>query len=348
MRIDVEKKAQVYSFDAAADEKLLFAGLRAGIPLPYECATGTCGTCRARLKQGELDQGWSAAPGRAHLKTEKNEFLLCQAIAGSACTVGVNARIRPFREDDLRPDYHCGTASKWTRLTPDVMQFDVALRRDVTFHAGQFFILQAPNVPGYRAYSMVNFEPQTDRLEFIIKRKPGGRFSDWVFDPARSHDSVDLFGPLGRATFHPDEGRDLFMIAGGSGIAGLMSILERACQCNYLQSHTATLFFGIRTRQDVFYAHRLARLQQQFADNLSVNIVLSDETPDSPPPALPDAINIQYGLVHEAALRALPSTAPPNTLIYVAGPQPMVDGSIRSLVMESHAAPQMIRYDKFN
>jgi toluene monooxygenase electron transfer component len=33
--------------DCAPDETILLAGLRAGLALPYECASGGCGTCRA-------------------------------------------------------------------------------------------------------------------------------------------------------------------------------------------------------------------------------------------------------------------------------------------------------------
>ena len=30
-------------------ENILFAGLKAGLDLPHECASGTCGTCQAQL-----------------------------------------------------------------------------------------------------------------------------------------------------------------------------------------------------------------------------------------------------------------------------------------------------------
>ncbi len=48
MRIQVNARNRGYEFDARPGEKLLHAGLRGGIDLPYECSTGTCGTCKAR------------------------------------------------------------------------------------------------------------------------------------------------------------------------------------------------------------------------------------------------------------------------------------------------------------
>ena len=69
-------------------EKILFAGLRARVDLPYECGTGTCGTCKARLVDGRLDDGWPEAPGRKYLKGA-GEFLMCQCAAPSDVTAEV-------------------------------------------------------------------------------------------------------------------------------------------------------------------------------------------------------------------------------------------------------------------
>ena len=347
MLIEISKKGRSYSFDAAADEKLLFAGLRAGVPLPYECTTGTCGSCRARLKSGQLDHGWPDAPARKNFKAGRQELLMCQASARSSCQLGVPADIQPFRDDDLRPDHYQGTISSRTRLTADVLRFEVKLSASASFHAGQFFVLRTPAVGGYRAYSMVNYSPQTNCLEFIIKRKPGGAFSNWMFDQNQTNASLDLFGPIGRATFHADERHHLFMIAGGSGIAGLLSILEHACSLDYLRSRKATLFFGVRTWSDVFFLERLIAMRERFAGNLAIHIVASEQHPKDAPPVAMDALSTGYGLVHEEAVKAL-SVDTENTMVYVAGPQPMVDASIKALIIEAKLAPQLIRYDKFS
>jgi len=61
------------------------------------------------------------------------------------------------------------------------------------------------------------------RLDFVIKRKPAGQFSNWLFDTARAGERLQLFGPLGKATFDPSLSKNILCIAGGSGIAGMMS-----------------------------------------------------------------------------------------------------------------------------
>ena len=50
-------------FHCAPDDTILRAGLRAGVPLPYECNVGCCGTCKIELVSGEVEAVWGLAPG---------------------------------------------------------------------------------------------------------------------------------------------------------------------------------------------------------------------------------------------------------------------------------------------
>ena len=56
MRIQINARNRAFQYDAVAGEKILFAGLRGEIDLPYECGTGTCGTCKATLIDGKIDR----------------------------------------------------------------------------------------------------------------------------------------------------------------------------------------------------------------------------------------------------------------------------------------------------
>ncbi len=347
MLIEIEKKSQTYQFEADPSEKILYAGLRAGIPLPYECATGTCGSCKARVNKGSIDEGWSEAPGKARFKPEKREILMCQCTAESACNLSVPAKITPFRDDDIDPNHHHGKITQWEKLTSDVLRFEVQLSTEISFHAGQFFALEAATVEGRRAYSMVNFEPSTNRLEFIIKQNPSGAFSSWAFDACRAEESIKLFGPLGHATFHSDESHNLFMIAGGSGIAGLMSILEHARLTGYLKEHKATLYFGVRTPADLFFSDRLHAIQQEFPDTVSINIVFSNEPPSAEQLLSSGGLHYAHGMVHEHALPAAQENGD-NCMHYLAGPAPMVEALIRPLILDAKIPADRIRYDKFS
>src|SRR3954452_16953880 len=84
--IEARSKASSAAFAAEPREPLLYAALRAGVAVPYECATGTCGTCKARRITGVIINDWAEAPGTAYLKPERDEVLLCQTRALSPCS----------------------------------------------------------------------------------------------------------------------------------------------------------------------------------------------------------------------------------------------------------------------
>ncbi|MGH7397823.1 MAG: 2Fe-2S iron-sulfur cluster-binding protein, partial [Candidatus Rokuibacteriota bacterium] len=52
MKIVVTARNGAADFECDPGEKILHAALRRGVELPYECATGTCGTCKAKLVSG--------------------------------------------------------------------------------------------------------------------------------------------------------------------------------------------------------------------------------------------------------------------------------------------------------
>src|SRR5207247_1067524 len=64
-------------------------------------------------------------------------------------------------------------------LTHDVMSFALEFEQPCEFDAGQFVLLAPEGVAGYRGYSMCNFARGGRSLDFIVKRKPDGGFSEW-------------------------------------------------------------------------------------------------------------------------------------------------------------------------
>ena len=226
MTITLQTKSGEFKFDCQDGEPVLFAGLRAGIDLPYECATGTCGTCRARTMSGACTNTWTDAPGMARYHAEKGDVLMCQARTDGDCLLRVPAEVTTSCHALQRPLATEGRITEARMLTSDVLHIELALNQSIRFEAGQFMVVTAPELEGGRAYSMVNFARETDKITFVIKRKPDGGFLGLGLRNAIIGKSVSLFGPLGKATFRPEENHDLLCITGGSGIAGIMSILS--------------------------------------------------------------------------------------------------------------------------
>jgi NAD(P)H-flavin reductase/ferredoxin len=349
MKIQVNARNRAYTFDGNEKEPILYSGLRNGINLPYECSTGTCGTCKAKLIEGKIFDPWPEAPGHKYLKREQDEFLMCQCIARTEVTVEVGNFVYYMDPGACLPQSFFGVIRRAKLLTDDVIFLEIEPDKPQDFDAGQFVVLGVPGVPGYRGYSMVNFERQAKKLEFVIKRKPGGGLSEWLFQPSNHIEgtAVDLVGPLGHSTFYPSVGKNILCIAGGSGIAGMMSILARGTQERYFDQYKGYVFFGVRTMKDTFFLDELTLFKKAFPDRLHVAIALSDEeVPASATQAYP-ALNFDKGFVHEVAARHMKGKYQ-DIRAYLAGPPPAVDAAIRTLIVEAKLTTDNIVYDKFS
>jgi toluene monooxygenase electron transfer component len=340
MRIQVNARNRGYDFETLPGEKVLYAGLRAGIDLPYECATGTCGTCKATLVAGRVRDGWAEAPGKKFVKPAANEFLMCQCEAEEALTLEVSKFVYPLETGACVPQKAVATLRSPKALTHEVMSFALEFDQPRDFDAGQFLLLAPRGVGGYRGYSMCNFERGGRKLDFVVKRKADGGFSQWLFGGKRDGERVETFGPLGKATFDPALGKNLLLIAGGAGIAGMMSILARAEQARYFDRHKVWVFFGIRTMRDAFFLDELSRFS-----NADITVALSEEVPPAKTPW--PTRRFDTGLVHEVAKRAMAGKYH-DVRAYVAGPPPAVDAAIRVLLLEAKLTTDNIRYDKYS
>jgi toluene monooxygenase electron transfer component len=345
MKIHVNARNRAHQFEAPGSEKLLFAGLSNAIDLPYECGSGTCGTCKARLLGGSINDTWPDAPGHKFLKGA-DEFLLCQCEARSDLLVEVASFVHAMVAAASTPGRFHGQITEVRKLTRDVLSIEVQLDRPMDFDAGQFVMVQVEGVTGHRGWSMVNYERGTPRLSFVVKKKPGGRISEWLFERAVEGAELSLFGPLGRATFFPALAKNILCIAGGSGIAGMMSILARATHEGYFKQYRGDVFFGVRTMQDAFFLEEFENFAQRCGEKLSVTVALSEEpAPDSAEQHHP-RLKFEQGLVHDVAARSM-SGRYQNLRAYLAGPPPAVDASIRML-LEARVSTDNIRYDKFS
>lgn len=346
MKVVVTARNGARDFECAPGEKILHAGLKHGVELPYECATGTCGTCKARLVRGHSESAWPEAPGTKYFKTE-GEILTCQSVARDDCAIEVGVALKTYEPGAPPPRALAGVLRGLRALTHDVVAFDVDVDAPVDFDAGQFALLTVPGIAGARAYSMVNFDRSTTRLSFVVKKKPGGVVSDWLFGDGVEGARLGVVVPLGHATFHPGTPKHVLCIAGGSGIAGMMSILSLACQEDHFAAWDGHVFFGVRTERDRFFLDELEAFRTRYPDRLAITVALSDEDVTRSLSTAYPGFAFARGFVHAVAGESMKGRFA-NVRAYVAGPPPMVDASLRLLLREARLPPADIRYDKFS
>ena len=136
MKIQLNARNCAHQFQSGADERILLAGLRQAIGLPYECGSGTCGTCKARLISGEIERSWPEAPGTKYLKA-RDEFLMCQCTARTDCPLEVTNFVTPFDAATFVPRHRAGRITGIELLTGDVMRVKVTTDTPMDFAPGQ-------------------------------------------------------------------------------------------------------------------------------------------------------------------------------------------------------------------
>lgn len=349
MKVTLKTKRNTAQIHVSPDENILFAGLRQGWALPHACASGTCGTCQARLIDGEIANLWEDAPGQNQFVEGSERILLCQASSRSVSTLQLFGRLEIQTDEFPRPDYANGTLLEFTQISSEVAYFEVALDRDFPFIAGQFAMLRFPTIKGWRAYSMCTKAENTQKIKFLIKRLPNGTLSKYLFETKEIGQKIEVFGPLGRACLlHTPEEKNITAIAGGSGIAGLLAVMEEIIDKRHFIINRVQLFFGLRAPSDDFVLDRLSDLVEHTSGQIEVTIVYSETTGEANYHPEYTNLKIGYGYVHDWAFAAMQKKEIwEGQTYFVAGPPKMVTATETALQTRFGVAPEKIRLDRF-
>lgn len=325
------------SFLCQPDDTILRAALRAGIPFPYECNVGACGNCKFQLLDGQVEQAWPQAPGWTDKDRERSRFLGCQARPGSDCAIKVRPSLQyapvhlPRRVSAKLTQRHA--------ITHDIEEFRFSLDADMPFEPGQYALLDLPGVPGVRAYSMSNIADSSRSLHFQIRRVPGGIGTGVLFDQLRENTRIDIDGPYGRAYLRRDAPRDILCIAGGSGLAPMISIARGVASDPNLAGLKLHFLYGGRTPQDVCGQDMLETLSG-FGERIRFHAAVSN-----PPADAPNAWTGHSGFVHDLA-DALFGEKLNDMEIYFAGP-PAMGTAVQQMLIARQVPFERVHFDQF-
>ncbi len=345
MKLFVHGREGVDELSAPSDETILYCGLRHGVRLPYECGIGKCGTCTAVLLSGTVQSKWSQAPGYERTRPERNEILMCQSVVDTDVHIKVRPAIKPPVPLPV-PEVLEGEIANQKYLNELVVAFDYHLSRPISFLAGQFVSVSNDAVRGFRAYSMTNFTDEpTDCLSFVVKNVPDGEFTDWIFDKNRNGETLAGFGPLGRAVYSPQIDGDFIAMVGGTGIAGILAILENASVHGHFEKYKARVVFGLNRIEDIFHLEML-NSYCAIHPTLRVMVALVDDDGVDSLRTQFTKLEFDRGFLHEAGAAWLEELTEVS-VAFLAGPPPAVEASLQMLVRERKFSARKVRFDKF-
>lgn len=327
-RIEVEGGG---SFDCPPGETVLRSALRAGLGFPYACNVGSCGNCRFELREGAVTQRRQAPPAWSERDRKKNRWLGCQAEPAGDCRIRV--RLDPQAAPALRPERRPARLTEVIPLTHDMSEFAFLLQGQDAFLPGQYALLDL-GLEFARPYSMCNL-PGSGEWRFQVKRVPQGAATRALFEATKPGALVSLDGPYGHAYLREDAPRDLVLVAGGSGLAPMVSIARAASASPALGARRIDFFYGARTPSDVC-GESFLRSLHGFGERVRYLAAVSQP---------PGDWTGETGFVHEAVRRAL-GEGLRDREIYFAGP-PAMAAAMHAMLQDVGVASAQVHYDEF-
>ncbi len=240
------------SFDVSAGEAVLEAALRSQIALPHECQFGGCGTCRIKLVEGSVSYEDEMPMGLTPEEADAGYALACQARPSGDLVISVEptgACSEPTRV--------CATVEEMHAMGPDVTRLRLRLPEhlDLAYQPGQYMNVQLGD-GRHRSFSMAS-KPNGNSVDFHVRRIPGGYFTDQHLPTLRSGSPLEVELPLGNFRVHAEDYRPLVMVATGTGLAPIKSMLESLMDNE--DCPPVNLYWGMRTEADLYLHDEIQR-----------------------------------------------------------------------------------------
>ncbi|KAF0967064.1 MULTISPECIES: 2Fe-2S iron-sulfur cluster-binding protein [Gordonia] len=312
------------------DQKMLDAFLRNGVWVPNSCNQGTCGTCKVRVVRGTVDHPPAPDTVLSIAEQEQGFVLSCQTTPASDVVIDPPAEETGSPRHVLRDI--AGTVGAVTSIADDTVSVTVLFDEPLEFTAGQYVELTVPGTVETRPYSMANPPSEPDKLEFHIRRQPGGLATEgWIFESLDVGDPVTMSGPWGDFCYEPEEsGVGLVLLVGGTGLAPLKAIARAALQDD--PEREIHVYHGVRTRAELYDVDFWEGLATTYPAVRYIPCLSREQWPG------------RTGYVGDAMMEDLPSCR--NHAAYLCGPPAMVEAGVKAL-KRRRIPPRRIRREKY-
>lgn len=316
------------------DQTVADASYRQRINIPLDCRDGACGTCKSVCESGDYDGGTYIEDALTDDESAQGYALPCCMKPRSDLVLQIPATSDIAKTQAAR---FIGTVAELDRLSESTVRLGIRIenRGRLAFLPGQYVNIEIPGSddgqgnPVTRSYSFAN-GPHEDRLIFLIKLTPGGAMSTYLTDRAAQGEPIAFTGPHG-SFFLRDADRPVLLLAGGTGLAPILSMLRKLHSDN--SRRTVHLIYGVSTDVDLVAVDEI----EWFAGRLpgfTWDHCVSDPASSAPNKGYVMSL-IGPGHLNDG-----------DVAIYLCGPPPMVE-SVRHHVTQAGIEPTGFYYEKF-
>lgn len=314
--------------ECAEDQTVADAAYQARINIPFDCRDGACGTCKAFCESGDYTEGDYIEDALSEDEAAEGYCLPCQMTPNSDLILQIATTSVLAKTGAASFDAKLSTIHHYSESTIGI-EVELENRADLAFLPGQYMNITVPGTEQTRSYSF-SCAPDSDTLQFLIKVTPGGLMTSYLTDRAAVGDTLTLTGPMG-SFFLREPVRPILLLAGGTGLAPILAILEKLAADPQLDV-PVRLVYGANVAHDLVELERLDAFRE--AIDFDYITVLSDRESGHP----------RTGYVPEHLIGEYEPDE--DTDVYLCGPPPMVE-AVRKFLGTLENPPLDFYYEKF-
>ncbi|GLO69946.1 CDP-6-deoxy-delta-3,4-glucoseen reductase [Phaeobacter inhibens] len=328
-------------FEVEDGEYILDAAFRQGIALPHGCKEGQCSACKCVQLDGESEMENYSTFALNDMEKDGGHILMCRSLALSDLEIELLNYDEEVLSKSIPVKQFTGRITDFQKLTHDIRGVQIDLDTPLKFWAGQYVDITVKTEEGEeitRSFSMANPPSETQKLGFIIKKYPDGRFSNELDDGGiKAGAEVSIEGPYGMCFRREERQGPVILVGAGSGMSPVWSILND--QVTSGEDRPVYFYYGARTQDDLFKLDEINAITNA-NPNVQFIPVLSHEEEGN-------GWDGARGFVHEYVdthLRELGVDGEGD--VYACGPPPMIDALTPVLFMHDFDTDRIF-YDKF-
>ena len=232
------------------------------------------------------------------------------------------------------------TVTKVRVASDRVKLFTLEVPTGGNFKAGQHYDVRLTAPDGYqaqRSYSLASSPGDTNLIEIAIELIDDGEVSSYFHDSVEPGEMIEVRGPIGgHFTWEPSHTKSSIFVAGGSGIAPIISMLRH--RFTVKNNAPALLLFSVRTEDDILYREELERM----SDNDPSLHVVTTVTRGTSKDWIGNTRRIDQGMIDSA----LVNTGVKPESAYVCGGSGFVE-SIANILLDTGLDFKQIHIERF-
>jgi ferredoxin-NADP reductase len=225
--------------------------------------------------------------------------------------------------------------------TPRTKSFRLSIPRFDAFRPGQRVDIRLTAPDGYqtqRSYSIASAPGTGEFINLTVELIEDGEVSPYFHDVVQAGDKIEFRGPIGGPfTWTKAQGGPLLLVAGGSGVVPLMSMLRHRASGDIAARPRAALLYSSRDISDVIYRDELVQMAEE-DDGFDLRLTLTRQQPAGWDGY---ARRVDVSMLQDVIANL---TEPLHS--YVCGPTDFVE-SVSALLLEHGLPMQSIRTERF-